>query len=135
SDPGKDAVVLLAPGVRKRGKIRMQDGVEPGGSRALAGEAFQPDAVGHEDVVQCADQRAEEGSGGPVELLFVERGRRLVDDAVRPSIVGREHLEMLLHPASPVWTADSAATATPRRCRRLPSARGNGPSHRRGMTV
>ena len=120
-DIGDDAVILdLARGV-ERIEILEQDLVEPGLHGALAGEAAEPDAVGDDEMVEGAVERAEEGAARrPVVGVGKGPGGR-VEAAIGPAVVAGEHLEVILHQRTPSRSrGDSARVAispfsTPRR--------------------
>ena len=67
------------------------------GRVAFAGEAVQPDAVSHENMVERSVHGFEEGAHVPPVCVVVEREGGFDKAAVRPAIIGREHAKMLFH--------------------------------------
>jgi hypothetical protein len=61
-DIGDDARILRRPRRAQASEVVKKDGIEPGGSVALAGQALHPDPVADQEMVERAMDRLEEGT-------------------------------------------------------------------------
>ena len=90
-DPRADPRILGTARRAQRREIVVQDGVEPRGMLAAAGEAAHPDAVGEQQVIERAVHRLEERAAvGAIVGVGKPRGR-VVEALIGPRIVGGEH--------------------------------------------
>nr|WP_245294098.1 hypothetical protein [Methylobrevis pamukkalensis] len=61
----------------------------------MAGNALQPDRVGDHEMVERAEDRAEEGAAVAGDLVRRQDGDAVVDLGVHPAIVGGEEAEIV----------------------------------------
>jgi len=75
----------------------MENRIERGRRRTLAGEAVHPDAIPREKVVQRSVHRAEEGAMVRAVICIEEYGGRAIQPFIGPGIVCGKHLEQRFH--------------------------------------
>ena len=92
-----DALVLPPARLAEPGEILMEDRIELAGRLALAGEALHPDPVAHEQMIEGAVQRAEEGPVVGAVVAVGQQGGRAIEPPVHPGVVIGQHRELLFH--------------------------------------
>jgi hypothetical protein len=96
-DVGNDAPVLGLARRPEVGQALVHDGVEPIRRLTLAGEAFHPDAIGGEQMVQRAVHRLEERAFVGAILAIGQEPGGIVETAVRPGVVAGEGDVVVFH--------------------------------------
>ena len=91
------ALILRLAGRRQGRQIIVGHFVKRLMRAEAAEQTFEPDSIGHHQVIESLGQRRKETAARREELRFVELRHRAVKPTVGPAVVTRHALEMRLH--------------------------------------